>query len=117
MRTLLVIFLGLLLIILESPFLGTLDARFYAPDLVLIVIVYMALTRPLLTGAIRAFFLGFLKDGFTSGPFGMYMQISVAMFYVTKLVSMHVSLRGPISLIIYTLSRANAYETSQPVIC
>lgn len=102
MRTLLVLLFGFFLLALESPLLYQLQLIYYAPDFALIVVIYLALTRPLLHGALAAFLLGFLKDGFAVGPMGMYMQILTGVYYLVKYVSSRVSLRGPWQVMLVT---------------
>jgi rod shape-determining protein MreD len=94
-RSIAIIVAGFLLMALESPLLQELRLSFFAPDLALIVAVWIALNMNTVPGIITCFALGFFKDGFVMGvPVGMHMEIFVIIFYVVRFVSARVQVRG-----------------------
>ncbi|MCA9521206.1 MAG: rod shape-determining protein MreD [Myxococcales bacterium] len=111
MRTVLVVFLGFVMLALESPLLYQLRLNFYAPDLALCVIVYLAMTRPLLYGALGAFLLGFFKDGFAGSPMGMYMQILTTAYYLTHYAVERVTIRTWLQLMLLTFCASAVSST------
>lgn len=87
--------LAYLLLGLESPLLHQLNLSLYAPDLALVIVLYVALTMQGLTGATTAFLVGLLKDGFAMGsPVGMFTEISVLVYFTFRFMAHKVTLRG-----------------------
>ena len=101
MRSVFIVVAGFVLLTIESPLMFHMGLNFYAPDFTLILVMYLASTRPLLVGATAAFILGFLKDGFAGGPAGLYTQIMILIFYVARLVMSRVSFRSPLLLMAF----------------
>ena len=86
MRTAVLVFIGLILLALESPLVYHLNLYYLAPDAVLILAIYLALSRPLLTGAITTFILGFFKDSsITQGKIDHWMGSANGKFIVTEI--------------------------------
>ena len=95
MRVLLILALTYLMLGLESPLLHQLNLSLYAPDLAVLVVVWLALNVEGLTGALAAFAIGLLKDGFALGsPVGMFTEISVLVYYSFHFLAHKVTLRG-----------------------
>lgn len=111
MRTILIVFLGFAMLALESPLLYQLRLNLYAPDLALCVVVYLAMTRPLLYGALGAFVLGFFKDGFAGSPMGMYMQILTTVFYLTHYAVERVTIRTWLQVMLLTFCASAVSST------
>ena len=106
-RALAVLMFGYLLLALESPLLMHMSLSYFAPDLALICIVWAALNMNPTSGAITAFFLGYLKDGFVMGaPVGMHMEIFVIVFFLTRFFAGKLLVRG-----LFTLMATTAVAT------
>lgn len=94
MRALVTILLVYVLLSIESPLLYQLSLSFYAPDLALVVLLYMGMTWSTVPGVIAALVIGLLKDGFALGsPIGMYTHIAVVLFLSARAVAAQLNLR------------------------
>ncbi|GMV39289.1 MAG: hypothetical protein AMXMBFR64_10050 [Myxococcales bacterium] len=101
MRVLLILVLTYLLLGLESPLLHQLNLSLYAPDLAILVVIWLAVNIGGLTGALVAFAIGLMKDGFALGsPVGMFTEISVLVYYLFRFLAHKVTLRGVVSQMI-----------------
>jgi hypothetical protein len=79
---------GYLLLALESPLLGTLQVRMFAPEVALAVVVWGALSLEIVPGACMAALLGLLKDGFDGGvPVGLHVEMYVLLFLACHALS------------------------------
>jgi rod shape-determining protein MreD len=88
---------------LESPLLQELELSFFAPDLALISVVWVAFNMNSVSGALTCFVLGAMKDGFVMGaPIGMHMEIFVVEFYLLRLVSGRIPIRGLLTSMLAT---------------
>jgi len=104
MRHLSILLVAFLLLAFESPLLGRVQAEAFAPDLVLVVVLYVGLTSRFERGLILALLLGLLKDGFTLGtPVGMHMELLVIAFLVTFRLSRRLALRSPLGVVLLTV--------------
>ncbi|MFT7625372.1 MAG: rod shape-determining protein MreD [Myxococcota bacterium] len=102
-RALAVLMVGYLILALESPMLQQLQLSFFAPDLGLIVVVWVALNMNFTSGVMTCFVLGYLKDGFVMGaPIGMHMEIFVVVFVVLRLLAGKLQMRGLLTLLVTT---------------
>lgn len=96
MRSLVVLLVTFLLLALESPLLHVADIQRYAPDLTLIICIYLGLTTTFERGVGLALVLGLLHDGFTTGAtVGMHMELAVLAFIISFRLSRRLALRGP----------------------
>jgi rod shape-determining protein MreD len=104
MRHAAILLVSFLLLAFESPLLGRVRAEAFAPDLLLIVVLYVGLTTRLEKGLVLALVLGLLKDGFTLGtPIGMHMELLVLAFLVTFRMSRRLALRSPLGVVLLTI--------------
>ena len=100
-RALAVVMLCYLMLAVESPLLVHLQLSFFAPDLALIAVVWVALQMNTTSGVLTCFVLGFLKDGFVMGaPVGMHMEIFVIAFFVVRFFAGKLLVRGIATLIV-----------------
>lgn len=100
-RGLAVLVLSFVMLAIESPLLVDLQLSFFAPDLALIVVVWVALHMNTVSGAITCFLLGYMKDGFVMGvPVGMHMEIFVIVFFLVRYFAGKVLVRGLATLMI-----------------
>jgi len=104
MRGLAILLLTFVLLALESPLLHEANIQPYAPDLTLIICIYLGLTTPFERGVALALALGLLHDGFaTGGTIGMHMEIGVLAFLVSFRLSRRLVLRGPFGSMLVAL--------------
>ncbi len=100
-RALAVLMVGYILLAIESPLLQQLHLSFFAPDLALIAVVWVALHMNFTSGAITCFFLGYLKDGFVMGaPVGMHIEIFVVVFMLLRFFAGKLLMRGLLTLLV-----------------
>jgi rod shape-determining protein MreD len=78
-------FLGVLFLTLQTTLLATLLTQRIRPDIVLILILYLGLSYPPISGGILAFFMGFIMDLFSGNSFGLYTFSKPFLFYVAQL--------------------------------
>ncbi len=92
-----------LLLALESPLLGRADFQFYAPDVALLLALYLASRAELLPGLMCAFAAGLLKDGFSlAAPLGLFTEINVLTLLAARVLSRRVDLRSTVPLMATT---------------
>jgi rod shape-determining protein MreD len=104
MRPPLLLLLTYLLLGLESPLLHQLNLSLYAPDLALIVVLWIAMNMSGTTGAVTAFLVGLLKDGFAMGsPVGMFTEIAVLVYFLFRFMAHKLTLRGVVPQMVVTL--------------
>ena len=102
----------LLMLALESPLLMHLELSFFAPDLALVAVVWIALHFGAGSGALTCFAIGFLKDGFVMGtPVGMHMAIYAVLFQVLRYLSSKLQVRGVATMMV-TVALASLLSTS-----
>ena len=102
----------LLMLALESPLLMHLELSFFAPDLALIAVVWIALHFGPVSGAITCTLIGFLKDGFVMGtPVGMHMAIYALVFQLMRFLAGKLQVRGVVTMIL-TVAVASLLSTS-----
>jgi rod shape-determining protein MreD len=90
-----------LMLAIESPMLQHLHLAYFAPDLALIAVVWIAIRMSVEGGALLCFALGYLKDGFVMAvPIGMHMEIFVLLFFVVRYFSSKLLVRGLLTLIL-----------------
>ena len=101
-----------LMLALESPLLMHLELSFFAPDLALIAVVWIALHFGSVSGAITCAMIGFLKDGFVMGtPVGMHMAIYAVLFQVLRYIAGKFQVRSIVTVIV-TVTLASMLSTS-----
>ncbi len=84
---------------LESPLLGSFEMQLYAPDVLLLSAVYIAVRGDQLPGLVTVFFCGLLKDGFAlASPVGLFTEIAVLTFLLARLLLPRVDLRSLVPL-------------------
>ncbi len=96
MRGLAFLLLAFLLLALESPLLHSAGAVRYAPDLALVMIVYIGLSSAPGEGMMTVLGVGLLRDAFTTGtPIGLFMEIGVIVFLICQRLARRLVVRGP----------------------
>ena len=77
--------IGVIFLTLQTTLLTFLPIQRIRPDLVLILILYLGLSYPPISGGILALFMGFLMDLFSGNGFGLYTLSRPLIFYVAQL--------------------------------
>jgi rod shape-determining protein MreD len=104
MRNLTILMVSFLLLAFESPLLGRVQAEAFAPDLALVVVLYVGLTSRFEAGLFLVLALGLLKDGFALGsPVGMHMELLAVAFMITFRLSRRLALRSPLGVALLTI--------------
>lgn len=100
------LFLGILFLSFQSTLLTT--SLFYRvrPDLVLIFTIYLGLSRPILSGSLIAFFLGYGIDVFSGHLFGLFAFSRPFLFYLAQFFKNHLYLENTLfqGLLVFILS-------------
>lgn len=78
------LFLGIILLTLQSTLLTSLHIQRIRPDLVLILILYLGLFYSPVSGGILTLFMGFLMDLFSGNSFGLYTLSRPFIFYIAQ---------------------------------
>ncbi|MFO0747605.1 MAG: rod shape-determining protein MreD [Myxococcota bacterium] len=104
MRALTIVLVTFILLALESPLLHEANIQPYAPDLTLVVCIYLGLTTTFERGVALSLVLGLLHDGFAAGgTIGMHMELAVLAFIISFRLSRRLVLRGPIGSMLVSL--------------
>ena len=83
-RVMLPLFVGILFLTLQTTLFASLPIQRIRPDLVLILILYLGLSYPPISGGILAFLMAFLMDLFSGNSFGLYTLSRTFLFYVAQ---------------------------------
>jgi rod shape-determining protein MreD len=102
-RGLMHLIIGFIVMALLSTLLQQMYVSNFAPDLALLVALWIALNVDIIPGAITCALLGFLKDGFTPVPVGMHMEIFVLIFFVGRFLVGRVRVKGMGTLVIASM--------------
>ena len=104
MRNITIFLFSFLLLAFESPLLGRVQAEAFAPDLALVVVLYVGLTSRFESGLFLVLALGLLKDGVALGsPIGMHMELLAVSFLITFRLSRRLALRSPLGVALLTI--------------
>src|SRR4030042_2129824 len=95
------LFLGVIFLTLQTTLLTSLSIQRIRPDLVLILILYLGLFYPPISGGILALFLGFLMDLFSGNSFGLYTLSRPLIFYVAQFFKERFYLEGSSSQFLF----------------
>lgn len=103
MRWVAIILFSFLMLAFESPLLHKAQVGAYAPDLALIVVLYIAFIAPYEVGLIAVLCVGLFKDAFCmTAPIGLHMEVLAMSFIVVHRLSQRIDLRGPVSVLALT---------------
>ena len=93
--------LGIVTVVIQSSLVPLLGLRDVKPDLVLIIVIYLGLFRPLREGIFAAFFLGYIEDLAVGYHLGLFAFIRVFILLVTHTLMERFSFKGrPFQLIL-----------------
>ncbi|MEC9072768.1 MAG: hypothetical protein VX938_10330, partial [Myxococcota bacterium] len=100
------------------PLLHRASVAPYAPDIAMIIVLYVGLTTDYLPGIIIAVCVGLLKDAFSmSVPVGLYMETMLIAFLLTQRLSQRLSVRGPLGVVILTAVFCVGCSLVEVVLC
>ena len=80
-RLVFTLFLGIVFLTLQVTLLTSFPIRRIRPDLILILLLYLGIFYPPISGGLFALFMGFLMDLFSGNGFGLYALTSPLVFY------------------------------------
>jgi rod shape-determining protein MreD len=80
-RIALPLLLGVFFLTLQATLLTSVSIQKIRPDIVLILVLYLGLSYPMVSGGIFAFFLGYLMDLFSGNTFGLYTFTRPLIFF------------------------------------
>ena len=80
-RVVFTLFLGVIFLTLQVTLLTSFPIRRIRPDLILILVLYLGLFYPPISGGLLAPFMGFLMDLFSGNGFGLYALTNPLIFY------------------------------------
>jgi rod shape-determining protein MreD len=105
-RFVLPLFLGVFFLTLQTTLLASFPFQRIRPDMVLILILYLSLSYPMVSGGILAFFLGYLMDLFSGNAVGLFTFSRPFIFFVARLFKERFYLEGFLSQFLFALSLA-----------
>ena len=76
--------LGVLFVTVQATVWTSLSIQSFRPDLILILIVYLAFSHSPISGGILAFFMGYLMDVFSANTIGLYTLSRPLLFYAVQ---------------------------------
>ncbi len=92
MRAFFLIFLaGLIFTLLQSSIFPLFLPLNWRPNLILILILYLALSENLFRALIGGLLLGAIQDSFCGSSLGLYISVYLAIVLVTQLLSEHLN--------------------------
>jgi rod shape-determining protein MreD len=108
MFILIFLILGILLLVLQTTFLQLLPVWLGKPDLLFLLIVYIACQAGILRGALVVLLLGLLMDAFSGVFLGLYPVIYLLVFAFIKGISSQIAINEfayqvPLAVISYIL--------------
>ena len=78
------LFLGLVIISVQSTILHNFQYSAVTPDLTLIFVIYLGIFYGQIGGILLSFFLGYMLDIVSGSPFGVYTLLRIVIFILTK---------------------------------
>lgn len=127
MRTLYLLFLGTILLTIQTTLFHILPPWIGRPDLLFILVIFLATDMETFKGALLVLLFGFLMDIFSGIYLGMYPLLYLLLFFAIKTLSRHVVLveivhQVPLVVVSYLLLCCGIYvfnsimapETSAP---
>jgi rod shape-determining protein MreD len=85
------IVLSLFLLVTQTVLFSFLPAWMGAPDLIFLLVVYLAYHYDFVKGAVLVFFMGLLLDIYSGILVGIYPTIYLVIFFFLKILSRHVA--------------------------
>lgn len=109
--------LGVFQLVMQTTLFQSLPAWLGRPDLLFILVVFIAYQVDLFRGAILAFLMGIMTDIFSGVFLGLYPVIYLLVFFFLKAVSWHTALnesvyQAPFAVISYLLASGAIFVSS-----
>ena len=99
---------GVFLLVLQTTLFSFLPSWFGRPDLVYLLVVFLAYRFDAVRGAILAFFMGLLLDVFSGVFLGIYPTVYILVFFILKILSKQIAnettYQVPLTVISYLFS-------------
>ncbi len=96
-RFLIFLLCSLLLAIFQSTLVSLIFPAYLKPDLMFILVIFLGVSFPLLSGAFLVLFCGLLYDTFSGGPLGLFSFVYLFIFFSLKLLARFLILGETIS--------------------
>jgi rod shape-determining protein MreD len=107
---------GVFLLVLQTTLFSSLPSWFGRPDLVYLLIVFLAYRFDTIKGAFLAFFMGLLLDVFSGVFLGIYPTIYILVFFILKILSKQIAnettYQVPLTVISYLFSASCIFITT-----
>jgi rod shape-determining protein MreD len=100
-RIVLFVFLGIVVLTLQTAVLRFFPVQRFRPDFMLIFTLYLGFSSPPVLGAILAFFMGYFLDLFSGNTFGVYTFSRPVLFYGAYLFKSKFYMEGFLSQFIF----------------
>lgn len=96
---------ALLLFVMQTTLFALLPAWLGRPDLIFLLIVFLAYRFDAIKGAVLVFFIGLLLDIFSGVFLGIYPTVYLLIFFIMKLLAKHIAnestFQTPLAIISY----------------
>ena len=86
-RFLIFLLCAFLLAVFQSTLVSLIFPSFLKPDLMIVLVIFLGISFPLLSGAFLVLFCGLLQDTFSGGVLGLFVFIYLCLFFSLKLLA------------------------------
>ena len=104
MKTFAAVFVAFVLMVLQTALLPHFGLTLVRPDLGLCVVMFLAVHRTPVAGAVAAAMVGYLTDVFCAAPRGEWVFLHVAVFLVGKMVASALDLSGLVGQLLFAIT-------------
>ncbi len=108
--------LSLLLFVLQTTLFAELPAWLGRPDLLFLLVVFLAFRFDAIKGAALVFFIGLLMDIFSGIFLGIYPSIYLLVFFTLKILSKHMAnestFQAPLAVLSYLITASSIFVIS-----
>ncbi|PLX86730.1 MAG: rod shape-determining protein MreD [Desulfuromonas sp.] len=91
---------GLLLMLLQTTLLPQLLPRVLVPNLLLILLLYLALSEEFVNALLLTLLFGLLQDCFGSTVLGLYAVVHLVIFFMVRVMVTRLSAESPVLLLL-----------------
>jgi rod shape-determining protein MreD len=107
---------GLLLFVMQTTLFSMLPAWLGRPDLIFLLIVFLAYRFDAIKGAVLVFLIGQLLDIFSGVFLGIYPTVYLLVFFILKILSRHIAnestFQAPLAIISYLFTASSIFILS-----
>ena len=110
------ILFSLFLFVLQTTLFAELPAWLGRPDLLFLVVVFLAFRFDIIKGAMLVFLIGLLMDIFSGIFLGIYPTVYLLVFFILKILSKHMAnettFQAPLAVLSYLFTASSIFVTS-----